>query len=153
MSLILTSPAFTHGSTIPPKYTCEGENISPPLQWDDIPQETASFALVMYDPDAPSGIFTHWVIFNIPPEARELSEGMPGDKVLENSALQGKNSAGEIGYFGPCPPPGKPHHYHFVLYAIDDTLALSPGVSREEVIDAIEGHVLEEAILTGLYGR
>lgn len=153
MSVSLTSPAFAHGSSIPKRYTCEGENISPPLDWANIPEETASLALICYDPDAPSGIFTHWVIFNIPPQEKGLPEAVPTEPKLDSGAIQGKNSYGHIGYGGPCPPPGKPHHYHFVLYAIDNVLTLAPGVSREDLIDSIEGYVLEEATLTGLYQR
>jgi hypothetical protein len=112
-----------------------------------------SYALICDDPDAPGGTFTHWVLFNIPPGTTSLSEQVPTDEKLEGGAIQGKNDFDAIGYRGPCPPPGKPHHYHFHLFALDSTLDLDPGASRRQVLTAIEGHVLDEARLTGTFGR
>jgi Raf kinase inhibitor-like YbhB/YbcL family protein len=147
----LTSDAFTDGSTIPQKYTCRGDNVSPALQWDGVPNATKSLALIMDDPDAPIKNFTHWVVFNIPPDTRELSEAIPGDEKLSNGALQGKNGAMQIGYFGPCPPPGGPHHYNFVLYALDTVLDLDAGASKEQVLSSMEGYIIGRGQLVGLF--
>ena len=150
-AISLTSISFNDGGTIPVKYTCRGENISPPLKWKSVPDETKSLALIMDDPDAPVKDFTHWVVFNLPPDTGELSEGMPGDERLSNGALQGKNGAMQIGYFGPCPPPGGPHHYNFVVYALDTVLALEAGASKQQVLSAMEGHIIGRGRLVGLY--
>jgi len=114
---------------------------------------TRSFALVCDDPDAPRGTFTHWVVFNLPAESRELSEGVPAEATLPNGTCQGTNGFGKVGYGGPAPPPGKPHHYFFKLYALDGPLDLKPGATKDEVLAAARGHVLGEAQLMGLYAR
>jgi len=149
----LSSPAFADGATIPDKYTCKGENVSPALKWDGVPNGTKSLALIMDDPDAPIGTFTHWVIFDLPPETRELSEAVPKDERLPSGALHGKNGMMQLGYFGPCPPPGKPHHYGFALYALDTRLDLAAGASKGQVLEAMQGHILGRGQLTGLYQR
>jgi Raf kinase inhibitor-like YbhB/YbcL family protein len=149
----LLSPAFEEGRPIPKEYTADGENISPPLKWVDPPEETRSFALVCYDPDAPRKVWTHWVAFNIPGVARELSEGVPAEPVRPNGLMQGKNDFGQIGYGGPAPPPGPPHHYHFHLYALDTMLRLKPGATRQELAEAVDGHILAQTELVGTYGR
>jgi Raf kinase inhibitor-like YbhB/YbcL family protein len=147
----LTSSAFRDGGNIPPKYSCDGADISPPLAWKDVPAGTQSLALIVEDPDAPSGVFAHWVVFGIPPTAEGLAEnaskaGMPA------GAKQGRNSAGRTGWFGPCPPSGA-HHYVFTLYAVNVEVDLKTGAERSDVDNATRGHVLAETKLTGLYSR
>ena len=153
MDLQLTSSAFQEGQSIPPVYRADGLNKSPPLKWNEPPGGTKALALVCEDPDAPKGTFTHWVAFNIPPESRELGEGMPSEQKLANGTVQGKNDMGQVGYAGPAPPRGKPHHYQFELFALDTSLGLQPGISAKDLKAAISGHVLAEGRLTGSYGR
>jgi len=153
MEMTLSSPAFNEGGEIPPRYTCQGENASPRLGWDSVPEGTKSLALVMDDPDAPSGVFTHWVIFNLPPGTPGLAEAIPALSQLPDGALQGKNDFGRFGYGGPCPPPGRPHHYLFTLYALDKTLGLQAGASKEQVLKAAGGNTLAHCRLTGTYRR
>ena len=155
MAFKLTSPAFQDGETIPEKYTCVGEDVSPPLMWEDVPEGTRSFALVMEDPDAPGGTFVHWVIFNIPGDAAGLPEGVEPLEKLENGAVQGANDFRRLGYGGPCPPPGKPHRYYFILWALDRELSLGPGVTKDRLELEIEkfGGPLGEARLMGTFGR
>ncbi len=152
-ALTITSTAFATGGNIPVEYTCQGQNISPPLDWDQGPTETASFALIVDDPDAPSGVYTHWVIYNLPSDARSLPMAVPNENQLPDGAIQGNNSSGKIGYSGPCPPPGKIHHYRFTLYALDSYLNLAAGASKQELLKVIEGHVLAQEQLIGLYQR
>lgn len=143
----LASPAFTQEEQIPDNYTCKGDDISPPLTIADIPEGTKSLALIVNDPDAPSGSWTHWLVWNIPPETKEILE----DSVPE-SAVLGENDFGRNEYGGPCPPSGT-HRYHFKIYALDTVLALEPGASREELEEAMEEHVLDSAELVGLYSK
>src|SRR5438874_11965395 len=126
MALDLTSTAFQEGQSIPKEYTGDGRNVSPPLQWSDPPTGTRSLALVCEDPDAPRGTFTHWAIFNLPAESRELSAGVPAEPALPNGTAQATNDFGKVGYGGPSPPPGKPHRYVFKLYALDRPLDVQP---------------------------
>lgn len=149
----LKSPAFQEGAKIPKKYTCEGWDFSPPLIWNEVPDKTQSLALIMDDPDAPGGIFTHWVLFNLPPNSRELLEGVSPVPQLPSGALQGKNDFGKFSYGGPCPPPGSPHRYRFTLYALDQQLELEAGVSKKQLLKAIEGHILAQGQLIGTYQR
>ena len=153
MALTVLSSAFQEGSEIPARYTCEGQDVSPALTWEEPPAETQSFALIMDDPDAPGGVFTHWVLFNLPADSRGLSEAVPTQPQLPDGSLQGKNDFGRIGYGGPCPPPGRPHRYQFTLYALDQTLDLKAGASKKQVIDAMQGHILVQGRLTGTYQR
>jgi Raf kinase inhibitor-like YbhB/YbcL family protein len=153
MTFELTSSAFKEGELIPKKYTCEGPDASPLLRWGNPPQGTRSFALIADDPDAPVGTWVHWVIFNLPADARELPEGMPAQDTLPNGARQGLNDFKRVGYGGPCPPPGKPHRYYFKLYALDRVLDLKPRVTKAQILDASKGHVLAEAQLMGKFGR
>jgi hypothetical protein len=153
MTLSLTSTAFKEGDKIPVKYTCDGEDISPPLASDEPPQKTQAFVLIVDDPDAPGGVFTHWVLFNIPGNVRQLGEGVPTQERLQNGALQGKNDFGRIGYGGPCPPRGPAHHYRFTVYAVDESLDLKPGVSKKQILDAMKGHILAQGQLMGTYQR
>lgn len=148
----LTSTAFSQGTPIPALYTCQGRDISPPLAWGEPPASTRSFALIMDDPDAPVGIWVHWVIYNLPPEARSLPEALPTDGQLPDGSLQGKNSWNRLGYGGPCPPSGT-HRYFFKLYALDTTLSLSTGASKGQLIQAMEGHILAQAELMGTYAK
>jgi Raf kinase inhibitor-like YbhB/YbcL family protein len=150
MSLKLTSRAFQHEGVIPDKYSKDGGNISPPLAWTGAPDGTKSFALIVDDPDAPSGTFVHWLVYRIPPDSTELSENQAGTPQLPNGARQGKNGFGNPGYGGPQPPSGT-HRYFFHLYALDSEIDLEAGVSREELDRATRGHILEEAQLMGQY--
>jgi len=152
MTLSLSSPVFQEGEDIPITYTCDGQDISPPLTWGEPPPETQSFTLIMDDPDAPGGVFTHWLLFNLPADSRELPEAVPHNE-LANGALQGKNDFGTNGYGSPCPPSGTAHHYRFTLYALDQPLDLVAGASRKQVIDAITGRILAWGQLTGMYQR
>ncbi|MCS7166104.1 MAG: YbhB/YbcL family Raf kinase inhibitor-like protein [Gemmatales bacterium] len=153
MPMVLTSTAFTQGATIPKEYTADGRDISPPLSWTDPPAGTKSFALLCEDPDAPRGLWVHWVIFNIPAYVRSLPAGVPAHDHLSDGSRQGRNDFGRIGYGGPSPPRGKPHRYFFRLYALDTTLGLPPGASRDMLLKAMQGHILEQAELMGTYGR
>ncbi len=153
MELSLSSTAFNEGDRIPVKYTCDGLDMSPPLAWGEPPQPTRAFALIVDDPDAPVRVFTHWVLFNLPADIRQLPEDIPAQQQLENGALQGKNDFGKTGYGGPCPPPGRAHRYRFTLYALDMPLDLKPGASKKQVLDAMEGHILGQGQLTGTYQR
>ena len=150
----LSSAAFDEGGMLPPRFTCDGDGASPPLAWEDVPDGTQRFALICEDPDAPSGLFTHWVLYNLTAGSRELAEGIPKDAVLSIGARQGTNSFGGLGYGGACPPPGdREHRYIFKLYALDADLALAPGARREQLLDAIRDRVLAEAQLMGKYKR
>lgn len=153
MTLSVTSTAFQEGDLIPDKYTCQGQDISPPLAWSELPEGAQSLALIMDDPDAPGGTFTHWVIFNIPSNSRGLPEAVPTEGQLSDHTIQGKNDFARIGYRGPCPPSGSAHRYQFTLYALDQSLNLKAGASKKQVLDAIHGHVLARGELTGRYQR
>ena len=153
MSFALESSAFANGATIPRQYTCDGADQSPPLQWFELPEGTGSLALIVEDPDAPRGTFVHWVLYHLPPEPPDLAAGTPRQAILPNGARQGRNDFRRVGYGGPCPPRGPAHHYHFRLYALDAAPDLTPGASASEVRAAMNGHVLGEAELIGLYGR
>ena len=149
MPFTLTSPAFAEGETIPVRFTCDGENVSPPLAWSDAPEGTRSFTLVMHDPDTPRGDIVHWLLFDIPAHAAHLPEG-----VLDEGT-PGTNERLSIGYMGPCPPPGsKPHRYQFEFYALSaERLGLDDSATREAVENAFENHILAQTTFTGLYAR
>jgi Raf kinase inhibitor-like YbhB/YbcL family protein len=149
----LTSAAFKEGETIPSMYTGDGEDVSPPLQWNDVPEGTCSFALIADDPDAPRGTWVHWVLFNVPADARSLPGRVPTERDVLQGARQGTNDFRKIGYGGPAPPPGKPHRYFFKLYALDNAVTLPAGASKQQLLKAIEGHVLGEGQLMVRYGR
>jgi Raf kinase inhibitor-like YbhB/YbcL family protein len=153
MALELTSTAFREGQPIPRQYTGDGQNISPPLKWQDPPAGTRSLALICEDPDAPRGTFTHWVIFNLPAASRELGEGIPTEATLSNGTKQGINDFGEAGYGGPKPPRGKLHRYIFKVYALDQLLDVQSGATKAQLLAAMKGHVLGEAQLLGTYTR
>ena len=150
--MILESPVFKNNERIPSKYTCDGDDISPELRWIGSPKESKTFALIMDDPDAPMGVFTHWVIFNIPPSENGLAGNMPTAGKLPNGSVQGRTDFSRIRYGGPCPPSGV-HRYRFRIYALNTSLNLPIGATKEQVLKAIQGHVLEDAELTGLYSR
>jgi hypothetical protein len=152
VGLVLTSAVFRDGGRIPSTYTCDGIGISPPLAWSGTPNGTKSIALIVDDPDAPRGIFTHWVIFNIPATDNSLQENASATGNMPTGATQGSNSGGRIGYTSPCPPSGT-HHYLFHLYALDMQLTIRAGATKQDLLTAIAGHILAEAQLTGLYSR
>jgi Raf kinase inhibitor-like YbhB/YbcL family protein len=147
----IESAAFKEGSLIPMRFSCHGENVSPQLSWSNPPAGVRSFALIVEDPDAPAGTWTHWVLFNLPAQARAMGENTPRQDELPNGGLQGKNSFGNVGYGGPCPPAGKAHRYFFRLYALDIVLDLQAGAEKSEVLAAMKGHVLGEAQLMGRF--
>ena len=153
MSIVLTSPAFSEGGVIPKRHAGEGDNLSPALSWSGFPSSTKSFVLQVEDPDAPSGTFIHWVLFNIPPEVKQLTEGLPEKSVLPGIGQQGTNDAQETGYFGPYPPPGKPHRYFFKIFAVDRMLDLSAGCTSSQIQKAMRDHILETGSLMGTYRR
>lgn len=152
MGFQLTSPAFTEGAAIPTAYTCDGQDISPPLAWGEPPAGTKSLALISDDPDAPGGMWVHWVAYNLPPAIRQLPEGVPADAQLPDGTRQGRTDFGRTGYGGPCPPSGT-HRYFFKLYALDTTLSLAPGATAKQLGAAMQGHILAQAQLMGTYRR
>lgn len=143
----LISSAFDHEGMIPAKYTCDGENVSPSLAIEDVPEKAQSLALIMDDPDAPAGTFVHWVVWNIPVDAQAIAEG-----VLPEGAQEGETSFGKVGYGGPCPPSGT-HRYFFKLYALDQELELSDDTDKGALLQAMEGHVVAQAEFMGRYAR
>ncbi|MCE8424580.1 MAG: YbhB/YbcL family Raf kinase inhibitor-like protein [Candidatus Methanoperedens sp.] len=152
-TISITTEAFLTGENIPSRYSCDGDDISPPLSWKGLPANANSTVLIMDDPDAPSGTFVHWVLFNIPAGTQHLPEGIPSDKILVDGSRHGMTDFGRAGYGGPCPPSGKQHRYFFRIYALDTKLDLSAGASRKQVESAMKGHVLAQGELMGKYGR
>lgn len=152
-SLELKSSAFQAGGDIPRKHTCDANDVSPELSWSNIPVGTRAFAMITDDPDAPAGTWVHWVIYDLPADTKELAEGVPTTEALTNGAKQGTNDFRKLGYGGPCPPPGLPHRYFFKLYALDAPTGLKPGASKQQLLKAIENHVLGEAEIIGRYKR
>jgi Raf kinase inhibitor-like YbhB/YbcL family protein len=145
----LWSPAFSDGAAIPPRYTCDGDDVSPELQWSDVPRDTVSLALTCQDPDAPRGTFTHWLVWNINPAKEAFGAGE-----IPSGARQGRNDFGTVGYRGPCPPPGHGnHHYHFTLYALSRHIALPEGATISAFREAIEDATITRAALVGTYQR
>jgi len=154
MAFTLTSTAFTDGTAIPIKHTCDGGDVSPLLAWSGAPAGTRSFALIADDPDAPAGSWVHWVVYNLPAAVSELPENVAKVESLDlGGARQGRNDFRRPGYGGPCPPPGPAHRYCFTLYALDAALTLKAGAQRKDVDAAMEGHVLGSAQLLGTYAR
>jgi len=150
----LTSTAFGNGERIPVKYTGDGEDISPPLQWGEPPEGTVELALICDDPDAPMGTWNHWIVYGLSPEVKSLKEGIPTpDSAAEPALKQGVTSFRRTGYGGPSPPPGKPHRYQFTLYALSEKLDLAPGASKQDVLTAMKGKVLAKTMLEGIYSR
>jgi Raf kinase inhibitor-like YbhB/YbcL family protein len=153
----LSSPAFKPSTAIPKKFTCDGQEVSPPLVWKNPPEGTAALALIAEDPDAPAGLWVHWVVYDIPAEKGALAEGLPKTAVLPDAGKQGlaggvKEFDG-IGYHGPNPPKGKPHHYVFRGYALSSPTGLQPGATKAQLMEAMRGKVLAQTLLVGLYGR
>ena len=155
MTFAITSSAFQDGAPIPGRHTCDGGDVSPPLAWSGVPGGTAAFALIADDPDAPAGTWVHWVLYNIPATVNRLPEGVAKTEALPDlgGALQGRNDFRRVGYGGPCPPPGPPHHYFFKLYALDAPLRLKAGVQKHDVEAAMRGHTLGTTQLVGMYAR
>jgi Raf kinase inhibitor-like YbhB/YbcL family protein len=151
--IALTSDAFAAGEAIPVRHTCDGQDLSPPLAWGDLPAGTESLALVVDDPDAPVRTWVHWVAFSLPAGTTSLPEAVPAGEVLPGGGLQGSNSWQRLAYGGPCPPPGSEHHYVFTLYALDATLDLEAGADKGALLEAMEGHILGQGELVGRYGR
>jgi Raf kinase inhibitor-like YbhB/YbcL family protein len=151
--MTLTSKAFRDGEVIPKQHTADGADLSPPLAWTGIPEGAKSLALICDDPDAPTGTWVHWVLWNLPPETRELPQGVPAKETLPSGAKQGKNDFRKVGYNGPAPPPGSAHRYYFKLYALDATLDLAPGATKKQLLDAMGSRVLAQGQLMGKYQR
>jgi Raf kinase inhibitor-like YbhB/YbcL family protein len=149
----ITSTAFVEGGSIPQKYTCDGENVSPPLAWSGVPANAQALALIVDDPDAPAGTWVHWVVLNLPPASGGLPEAVPAARAtLQDGTVQATSSYRKVGYGGPCPPSGT-HRYYFKLYALDGKLNLTSGVTAKDLQGAMQGHVLAEAQLMGRYQR
>jgi len=148
----LKSPAFSQGQAIPSDYTCDGNDVSPPLTWTETPPGTRSLALIVDDPDAPMGTWVHWVVYNLPPTTRQLTEGFPTDARLPDGTVQGTTDFGHTGYGGPCPPSGT-HRYFVKLFALDAVLPLPPVATAQELQGAVQGHILAETQLMGTYRK
>ncbi|HEX3083512.1 MAG TPA: YbhB/YbcL family Raf kinase inhibitor-like protein [Pyrinomonadaceae bacterium] len=151
-ALKLISRAFTEGQPIPRQYSCDGINISPPLEWSGVPKPAKTLAIIADDPDAPAGTWVHWVVYNLPADTIGMVENLPSTEDLKGGGLQGKNDFEKIGYGGPCPPSGT-HRYLFKIYALDGDLPLKAGATKTEVEKAMSGHVLAQAQLMGTYHR
>jgi Raf kinase inhibitor-like YbhB/YbcL family protein len=151
-ALTITSSSFSDGGVIPPKFTCDGGDVSPQLTVSAPPASARSFALIVEDPDAPVGSFVHWLAFNFPTTLRDLPEGASAHSETMQGAVQGKNDFDKVGYGGPCPPGKKPHHYIFRIYALDNILQLPDGATKSDLTGAARGHVLAEGKIVGLYG-
>lgn len=147
-----SSSSFSSGASIPSRYTCDGENLSPGLGWSGEPAATRSFALILHDPDAPID-FTHWLAYNIPSSVHQLAEGASNHGAMPAGSAEGMNGFRKTGYGGPCPPAGKPHHYVFLLYALDADLGLPAGARREELEAAMRSHIVATGRFTGSYQR
>jgi Raf kinase inhibitor-like YbhB/YbcL family protein len=144
----VTSSAFAEGAPVPPRFSCHGQDVSPPLAWSGVPEGMAELALVVDDPDAPGGTYVHWILFRLDPGLTELAEGRP-----PAGARQARNSAGKARYSGPCPPRGPAHHYRFTLYALGERLQLPDGAGLDEAIGAIERAATAQGRLTGTFAR
>jgi len=149
----LKTTSFTPGSFIPKRFTCEAEDVSPALAWTDPPAGTQSFAIIQDDPDAPSGTFVHWLVYDLPAAYRKLPEALSGNDQMAGGGRQGTNDFSRTGYSGPCPPPGRPHRYFIRLYALDAKLNLRPAATRNELESAMQGHILARAELMGRFRR
>ncbi len=152
MSLTLSSPAFAPGQPIPEKFSCKGSSVSPALAWSGAPADTASFALIVEDPDAPAGTWVHWVIYNIPATSKGLAEAVAPQPTFDDGAAQGMNSGNRRYYEGPCPPSGT-HRYFFRLYALNARLDLAPGATADQLRRAMQGHILAQGELMGTFSK
>lgn len=151
--MMVESTAFKNGGLMPQKYTCDGDDESPPLLWSEVPGNAKSLALICDDPDAPLLTWVHWILYNIPPTMTGLKEGLSSRDATEMKIIQGVNSWRRTGYGGPCPPGNSTHRYFFKLYALDSELALKPAASKRNLENAMRGHVVAEAQLIGVYTR
>ena len=152
MEMKVYSSAFKDGNFIPSKYSCEGANVSPQLHWNNAPKDVKSYAIILNDPDAPSGDFVHWIVYNIPGNMKELHEDVTPSRNVPEEVMFGTNSFGRIGYGGPCPPPGKPHRYFFRIYALNTIMHhLESGATKQQLLKAMEGHIIAEGSLMGRY--
>jgi Raf kinase inhibitor-like YbhB/YbcL family protein len=149
----LQSSAFPAGGEIPAQYTCSGAGKSPKLAWTNVPGGTQTLVLIVDDPDAPSGTFTHWILYNLDPRTKQLPEGLPNTEQVLTGASQGHNDFGRLGYGGPCPPPGKPHRYFFRLYALNAKLKVPTGAVRQEIEGVMNGHIIGQAVWMGTFKR
>ncbi len=148
----ISSPVFEDGGLIPQECTCSGENISPPLNWEGVPEGAQSLALIVDDPDASDEPFVHWVLYDLPPDVQGLSKDMPQDKTFPIGGVQGINSTNRIGYMGPCPASGT-HRYYFTLYALDEKLNMEAGETKDRILDAMEGHIIGRGQIMGRFKR
>src|SRR2546426_12804299 len=148
----VTSTAFNEGQPIPKQYTCDGVNISPPLEWSGVPKTAKTIAIVCDDPDAPGGTWVHWMLYNLPADNIGLVENLPATETLKAGGFQGKNDFSKTGYGGPCPPSGT-HRYFFKIYALDSELPLKAGATKEELMKAMEGHIVLQGQLVATYRR
>jgi Raf kinase inhibitor-like YbhB/YbcL family protein len=148
----IRTDAFAPGATIPDKYTCSGENASPPLAISGVPSSAKALVLVVDDPDAPAGTFVHWVVYNLPPQITKIDAGVQSGDAIPGGGVQGRNSFGNLGYGGPCPPPGSPHHYRFRLFALNSQIT-PQSATGPEVEQAMQGHVVASAETVGMFGR
>jgi Raf kinase inhibitor-like YbhB/YbcL family protein len=153
MTIRVETTAFAPGGNIPAQFTCSGANISPALRWSGVPKEAKSLALIVHDPDAPVGDFTHWLLYGVASSVSELSENVAKSPEVAGVGRQGTNDFRKIGYGGPCPPPGKPHRYFFRVYALDTELSLAAGADRAAVEAAMRGHVIAQGELMGKFAR
>jgi len=153
MAFELTSSAIQTQHELPARFSCDGAGGSPPLAWSGAPPHTTTFALIVDDPDAPHGTFTHWVLLNLPSDVYHLDERIPPAPQLDNGALQGRNDFGHVGYGAPCPPRGETHHYRFTLYALDTPLRLQAGATRQQALQEMQAHVLAQAQIVNTYRR
>lgn len=150
--ITVRSPAFGEGDRIPSDFTCDGADMSPPIEWSGVPVHAQSIAIIVDDPDAPGGNWTHWLVYNLPPDLTRLAAGISAEEKLPGGALQGRTDFGKPGYGGPCPPSGE-HRYFFKVYALDTMLHLKPGASKQELSRAMQGHILADGVLMGKYDR
>ncbi len=153
IEMTIISPAFGEEEAIPIKYTCDGENTSPALEWSNPPEGTLSLVIIMDDPDAPEKVFTHWLIYNLSSDIRKLAEGVPVGRELEDGILQGRNDFNTYGYGGPCPPSGQTHQYRFTIYALDKELDIEAGIVKNKLLDAINDHIIAYGQFTANYAR
>ena len=152
MALTLESPAYEYGNEIPDEYTCDGANISPPLTWNEVPADTKSFVLIFEDPDAPFKTWVHWLLYNIPGEKRMLDHHISATAILKTGAMHGINDFKKYGYGGPCPPSGR-HRYFMRLYALNIMLSVKPGLTKPQLMEAMQAYIIENAELMGTYER
>ena len=152
MTLNVTSSAFENEAMIPPRYTADGEDVSPPLSWEGLPEGTQSIAIISDDPDAPMGTWVHWLIWNIPPDQTGIPENIPAEQTLSNGAVQGQTSFNSVGYGGPAPPSGT-HRYYFKVYALDTMLKLTSKAKKQDLEKAMKGHILAQGQVMGRYSK